>query len=170
MSVQPVSADTAIRSDGIADYVLKTGNQHSGRHRLPKPRRWVPVGAPVASAHLGADTPERSLEGTGCLQVSDLGFAVGNTTLLSGVTFSAGRGSLTAIIGPSGAGKSTLVKLLAGIAKPTTGVVRFEGHDLHAGYGWTHDPTWWLLDMIILVLLGVAIIGFIRWRIRLKSE
>jgi hypothetical protein len=35
---------------------------------------------------------------------------------------------------------------------------------------WTHDPTWWFLDMIILVLLGVATIGFIRWRIRLKSE
>jgi len=102
---------------------------------MPKPRRSVPVGPPVASADLGADTPQRSLEGTGCLQVSDLGFAVRNTTLLSGVTFSAGRGSLTAIIGPSGAGKSTLVKLIAGIAKPTTGVVTFEGHNLHAEYG-----------------------------------
>jgi ABC transport system ATP-binding/permease protein len=136
MSIQPVSADTATRPDGIADYLLKTGNQlRSGRHRLPKPRRSVPVGPPVAAVHLGADTAERSVEGTGCLQVSDLGFAVGNTTLLSGVTFSAGRGSLTAIIGPSGAGKSTLVKLIAGIAKPTTGVVTFEGHNLHAEYG-----------------------------------
>ena len=35
---------------------------------------------------------------------------------------------------------------------------------------WTHDPTWWLLDMIILMLLGVAIVGFVRWCIRLKSE
>jgi ABC transport system ATP-binding/permease protein len=136
MSIRPLSAGRAIRPDGIADDVLKTGNQcRSGRHRLPKSRRWVPVAPPVASADLGADIPERSLEGTGCLHVSDVGLAVGNTTLLSGVTFSAGRGSLTAIIGPSGAGKSTLVKLIAGIAKPTTGVVTFEGHNLHAEYG-----------------------------------
>src|ERR1700757_352640 len=101
MSVRPVSADMAIRPDGIADDVLKTGNQHrSGRHRLPKPSRSVPVGPPAAAAGVGADIPERSLEGTGCLQVSDLGLAVRNTALLSGVTFSAGRGSLTAIIGP----------------------------------------------------------------------
>ena len=102
MSIQPLSADTTIRPDGIAREVSKTRNQHRpGRHRMPKPRRWVPVGPPVASSHLGADTREQSLDGTGCLQVSDVGLAVGNNTLLSGVTFSAGRGSLTAIIGPS---------------------------------------------------------------------
>jgi ABC-type multidrug transport system ATPase subunit len=136
MGIQQVSAGTAIRPDGSARDVSKTRNRHRpGRHRLPKPRRWVRVGPPVASPYLGTDTGERSLDGTGCLQVSDVGFAVGNTALLSGVTFSAGRGSLTAIIGPSGAGKSTLVKLIAGIAKPTTGVVTFEGHHLHDEYG-----------------------------------
>ena len=135
-SIQLLSADKAIPPEGNARDVSKTPNQRRpGRHRLPKPRRWAHVGPPVASFHLGADAGARSLDGTGCLQVSNLGLVVRNNTLLSGVTFSAGRGSLTAIIGPSGAGKSTLVKLIAGIAKPTTGVVTFEGHRLHAEYG-----------------------------------
>jgi ABC transport system ATP-binding/permease protein len=70
-----------------------------------------------------------------CLDVHVLGFMLLNgRQLLSNVSFSARRGSLTAIIGPSGAGKSTLAKLVGGAITPTTGVVSFGGHDLHAEY------------------------------------
>ena len=55
--------------------------------------------------------------------------------LVGDVSFSARRGSLTAIIGPSGAGKSTLAKLVAGAITPTAGAVSFDGCDLHAEYG-----------------------------------
>jgi ABC-type multidrug transport system ATPase subunit len=106
-----------------------------GRHRRRPPRRSDHASPAVASDRGGADIREQSLEGTDCLQVSELGVVVRNNTLLSGVSFRAGRGSLTAVIGPSGAGKSTLVKLIAGIAKPTRGVVTFEGHNLHTEYG-----------------------------------
>jgi ABC transport system ATP-binding/permease protein len=106
-----------------------------GRHRRRPPRRSDHAGPAVASDRGGADIREQSMGGTDCLQVSELGVVVRSNTLLSGVSFRAGRGSLTAVIGPSGAGKSTLVKLIAGIAKPTRGVVTFEGHDLHAEYG-----------------------------------
>jgi ABC-type multidrug transport system ATPase subunit len=138
MSLQPLSADKATdsRSDDTARHEATTRDQHRhGRHRRRPPRRSVHVGPPAASDQLGADTHEQPVDGTGGLQVSELSFAVRTNTLLSGVSFSAGHGSLTAIIGPSGAGKSTLVKLIAGIAKPTTGVVTFEGHNLHAEYG-----------------------------------
>jgi len=138
MSIQPLSADKATHSrpDDTARHEANIRDQRRpGRHRRRPPRRSVHVGPPAASDHLGADTHEQPVDGTGCLQVSELSFAVRTNTLLSGVSFSAGHGSLTAIIGPSGAGKSTLVKLIAGIAKPMTGVVTFEGHDLHAEYG-----------------------------------
>jgi ABC transport system ATP-binding/permease protein len=71
-----------------------------------------------------------------CLDVHLLGLTLPNGRhLVSNVSFSATRGSLTAIIGPSGAGKSTLAKLVAGAITPTTGAVSFDGCDLHAEYG-----------------------------------
>ena len=55
-------------------------------------------------------------------------------TLLDRVSFSARPGTLTAVIGPSGSGKSTLSRVIAGTARPTSGTVLFEGHNLHAEY------------------------------------
>jgi ABC transport system ATP-binding/permease protein len=55
-------------------------------------------------------------------------------TLLDNVAFSAGPGTLTAVIGPSGSGKSTLSKVIVGGARPDSGTVSFEGHNLHAEY------------------------------------
>ncbi|CAM3636439.1 ATP-binding cassette domain-containing protein [Smaragdicoccus niigatensis] len=69
------------------------------------------------------------------LALYDVGFAVGKSKyLLSGVSFAAPPGTLTAIIGPSGAGKSTLAKLIAGSTSPTDGAVTFDGHNLHHEY------------------------------------
>ncbi|MFR9752223.1 FHA domain-containing protein [Nocardia sp. 004] len=69
------------------------------------------------------------------LAVRGVGFSVeGNKQLLLDVHMTAGRGTLTALIGPSGAGKSTLSRLIAGSARPSNGVVTFEGRDLHAEY------------------------------------
>jgi ABC-type multidrug transport system ATPase subunit len=34
---------------------------------------------------------------------------------------------------------------------------------------WSHDPHWWLLDMIMLSVLGVAMAAVVRWRIRLRA-
>ena len=38
------------------------------------------------------------------------------------------------MIGPSGSGKSTLSKVIVGGARPNSGTVSFEGHDVHAAY------------------------------------
>lgn len=52
--------------------------------------------------------------------------------VIGGISFSAKRGSMTAIIGANGCGKSTLIRLLAGILKPASGEVRFDGKLLPA--------------------------------------
>ena len=41
------------------------------------------------------------------------------------------RGEFFSVVGPSGCGKSTLLDVLCGLARPTSGSVRFEGKELH---------------------------------------
>ena len=72
---------------------------------------------------------------TGGLEVRDISFTIeGNHTLLDRVSFSAPPASLTAVIGPSGSGKTSLLRVLAGGARPDSGAVLFEAHDVHAEY------------------------------------
>ncbi|HEY7054675.1 MAG TPA: FHA domain-containing protein [Mycobacterium sp.] len=72
---------------------------------------------------------------TGGLEVHGVTWTIeGNKTLLDNISIAARPGTLTAVIGPSGAGKSTFARLVAGYTHPTTGMVSFEGHNIHAEY------------------------------------
>jgi ATP-binding cassette subfamily B protein len=50
--------------------------------------------------------------------------------IIKGISLKINSGDVIGVIGPSGSGKSTLIKLLAGIYKPTNGVVRIDKGDL----------------------------------------
>jgi nitrate/nitrite transport system ATP-binding protein len=52
------------------------------------------------------------------------------TEVLSGISLQIEPGEFVAIVGFSGAGKSTLISLLAGLTKPTSGKVLFEGREV----------------------------------------
>jgi putative ABC transport system ATP-binding protein len=49
---------------------------------------------------------------------------------VDGVDVEVGPGDFVGILGPSGSGKSSLLYLLAGLKRPTSGRVEFEGRDL----------------------------------------
>jgi iron complex transport system ATP-binding protein len=66
------------------------------------------------------------------LDVAGVTIRVGATTLVDGVGFTAPAGAVTALLGPNGAGKSTLLRAIAGVERPASGTVRFEGDDLLA--------------------------------------
>src|ERR1700742_5070581 len=53
----------------------------------------------------------------------------GAATALDGLSFSLGSGEVVALLGPNGAGKSTAVRLMLGLAAPTSGTVRIFGGD-----------------------------------------
>lgn len=58
---------------------------------------------------------------------------------MNNVSFSIDKGETVGIIGKNGAGKSTLLKLIAGVSKPTSGVVEIQGRlapliELGAGF------------------------------------
>lgn len=53
---------------------------------------------------------------------------------LAGIDLTVHAGEFTALLGPSGCGKSTLLRLIAGLAEPTHGEVRWSAaHDLGSG-------------------------------------
>ncbi len=54
----------------------------------------------------------------------------GGNTALSDVSFAVEQSKLTALIGPNGAGKTTMFNCIAGLHKPTSGIVTFNGVDI----------------------------------------
>ena len=67
----------------------------------------------------------------GCLiEARDVVKSFGQTPALRGASVSVAAGEIIAIMGPSGSGKSTLLHCMAGIFKPDSGQVWFDGRRL----------------------------------------
>lgn len=64
------------------------------------------------------------------LQIKDAKKSFGLTTALQGADLRIRSGEIVAIMGPSGSGKSTLLHCLAGIYKPDSGEIWFDGRRL----------------------------------------
>ena len=65
------------------------------------------------------------------LEVANIHKAFTDETLvLTGISFSQGKGEVLAVLGPSGCGKSTLLSIIAGLLPPDQGTVHWSGKDL----------------------------------------
>jgi branched-chain amino acid transport system ATP-binding protein len=64
------------------------------------------------------------------LEVEQLSVRFGGVVALSSVSFGVSRGEIVGLLGPNGAGKTTLFNVLSGLVRPTTGRIRFKGHNI----------------------------------------
>ena len=65
------------------------------------------------------------------LSVSNLTKSFGRQTILEDINFEIIAGEKIALIGENGTGKTTLIKLISGLLKPTSGIVKILDHDMH---------------------------------------
>ena len=66
------------------------------------------------------------------VEVDDVRYAYGRRPVLKGISMRVPRGKVVAILGGSGSGKTTLLRLIGGQIKPSAGVVRVAGENVHA--------------------------------------
>lgn len=64
------------------------------------------------------------------LEARNLGFRIGEQTLLQALDLQVQAGECVAVVGPNGAGKTTLFRLLSGELTPASGDILFNGRDL----------------------------------------
>ncbi len=65
------------------------------------------------------------------LRVNDLTTAYQGLVAVSGLSMEVGRGEIVCVAGANGAGKSTLLKSIAGLERPRSGTIVFDGTPIH---------------------------------------
>ncbi|MDD4833259.1 MAG: ABC transporter ATP-binding protein [Lutispora sp.] len=69
------------------------------------------------------------------LKCENLRFSYGKIQALNGISFEVKQGEIMSIIGANGAGKSTLMRCIAGMLKPQSGKIIYDGKPLpHSGH------------------------------------
>ena len=64
------------------------------------------------------------------LKVEGLNVYYGSINAIKGISFEVNQGEIVTMIGANGAGKSTTMNTVAGLLKPKSGSITFEGHDI----------------------------------------
>jgi len=116
---------------------LAVGRVPAAPRALPRPQ--APGGgghvARAAAALYDAAGPPGGAEGTGpAVELVDVRKVFRTAAALDGLSLRVPEGSVFGFLGPNGAGKTTTLRILAGLARPTSGEAHVLGHDV-AGAG-----------------------------------
>jgi branched-chain amino acid transport system ATP-binding protein len=69
---------------------------------------------------------------TDVIEVIGVSKRFGALTVIDELSFSLAEGEALGVVGPNGAGKTTTLNMIAGDFRPTTGTIRFDGHEVNA--------------------------------------
>ena len=64
------------------------------------------------------------------LEVDDIHTFYGNIEALKGISLEVEEGEIVTLIGSNGAGKSTTLRSISGLNHPSSGSIRFDGHEI----------------------------------------
>lgn len=113
--------------------------------------------------------PEHNVD-TPTLRVSELAYRFGNVDALLGISFEVNTKERLAVVGPNGAGKSTLFKIIAGVLKPTQGLVQIYGYEPKGHICIAYVPQRNMVDWAFpvnvadVIMMGrVSKLGPLRW-------
>lgn len=103
------------------------------------------------------------------LTLTDIGYQVGNQTILHDINFEVEAQDMITITGPSGSGKSTLLRLIAGLLTPTNGTISL------AGKAWQdYDPILYRREVSYAVqqpqLFGTTVADNLRFPFEIRQE
>ena len=79
------------------------------------------------------------------IEVKNLTKRYGDFMAVDGISFNVHAGKIFGLLGPNGAGKTTLLRLITGILKPDSGLIKFKGRTI------TGRKTW---DIVNLGIAG----------------
>jgi NitT/TauT family transport system ATP-binding protein len=120
----------------INDGVLDLSNADAGASKKEPPHQaaWEErVSAGLAKAVVARTDRELGGEAS-ALTVKKVGLAFGagrGRPVLDDISFDVREGELLCIVGPSGCGKTTLLRLLAGLLRPSSGDILFDGETIN---------------------------------------
>lgn len=109
--------------------LLEVANLYHTYHRrsaLDAVRRWQRQRVRSRFATFGARRGDETARSTAAA------FATPGKTVLHGIHLRVEVGETLGIVGSSGSGKSTLAALIARLRDPTSGTIRYDGHDIAA--------------------------------------
>ncbi len=102
---------------------------------------------------------------TAVLTVDGVNKSFGGIHAVKDMTFEVGAGEVMGLMGPNGAGKTTLLNLIAGVYRPDTGKILFQGKDItgraphkicHLGISRTYQIPQPFTDLLVRDNLQVA--------------
>ncbi len=102
---------------------------------------------------------------TAVLTVNGVNKSFGGIHAVKDMTFEVGAGEVMGLMGPNGAGKTTLLNLIAGVYRPDTGKILFQGKDItgraphkicHLGISRTYQIPQPFTDLLVRDNLQVA--------------
>ena len=85
---------------------------------------------PAGHRGISWQTGRGGVSGMAMLKISDLNVYYGSIHAVKGISFEVEEGEIVTLIGANGAGKSTTLNTVAGLLRPRSGSIEFEGESL----------------------------------------